>query len=102
MRNLRQITEADWAGWVLSTAVLHGWTVHEEFDATRVNSGWPSIVALRGPRMVVAKLKPEGGAVTQAQQRWLDQFEEIARACDAVSVHVWRPSDEAAVLEVLV
>lgn len=95
-------TEAHWAGWVLSTAVLHGWTVHTEYEAERANSGWPSLVMLRGPRMVVAKIKAERGEVTKAQQQWIDQFAEVAGASNgAVSAHVWRPADRDEVLEVL-
>lgn len=102
MATIQLPTEAHWAGWVLSTAVLHGWAVHEEYDATRVNSGWPTLVLLRGPRMVVAKIKAEKGEVTRAQQQWLDQFAEVAATSDgAICVHLWRPADEASVRECL-
>lgn len=95
-------TEAHWAGWVLSTAVLHNWTVHEEYDAARANSGWPTLVLLRGPRMVVAKIKAERGEVTRAQQEWLDRFAEVGAKSDgAICVHLWRPSDEASVVKCL-
>lgn len=99
---LRQITETDFTGWVLSTAVMHGWTHHSEHEATRANSGWPTLILLRDNRMVVAKLKAEQGAVTAAQQRWIDQFAEVAAASDgAMSVFVWRPADRDEVLAVL-
>jgi hypothetical protein len=101
-RELAQITEADWVGWVKSTAVLHGWSVFDSTDVQRANAGWPGLVFVRDDQMVIAKLKAERGQLTQAQQSWIDDLSKVAAASGgAVLVCVWRPSDESEVQDVL-
>lgn len=90
---LSAIAEADWVGWVVSTAVMHGWVVVNTADSRRANAGWPVFVAVRDGRMVIAQLKGEAAKVTTAQQRWLDELDKVAVASDgALTVGLWRPS----------
>jgi hypothetical protein len=99
---LKQITEADWHGFVVSFATMMGWSTYHTYDSRRSNAGWPDLVCVRGDRLVIAELKAEGGKVTAAQQAWIDALTAVAEASGkAVSVHLWRPSDEAEVREVL-
>ncbi len=53
------------------------------------SSGWPDLVMLRGPRIVVAELKTdrERSRVSEAQKQWLEAFEAAgAQVC------LWTPS----------
>lgn len=95
------ITEADWQGFVTSYAALRGWAVYHTYDSRRSAAGFPDLVMLRGGRLVVAELKSAKGKTTPAQRRWLDAFGEVAAVADTVEVYCWRPTDEAAVIEVL-
>lgn len=98
----KEITERDWQGFVVSYASLMGWSTFHVYDSRRSNSGWPDLVCVRGDRMVIAELKAEGGKVTAAQQGWIDALSVVADASGkAVSVHVWRPSAETEVRQVL-
>lgn len=99
---LKSITEAEWQGFVASYAQLNGWTVFHVFDSRRSNAGWPDLTCVRDGRVVFAELKSESGKVTQAQQWWVDELGKVAAASDgAVEAHIWRPSDENTVREVL-
>ena len=83
---------------IVSYARKHGWRVMH-VDTARTGGhwttatvydgkGWPDLVMLRGPRLVVAELKAPTGKVTPEQTAWLDAFEDIG-----AEVHVWRESD---------
>lgn len=48
--------------------------------------GFPDIVAVRGPRLLVAELKSDKGTFRDGQQEWLDAFANLG-----AEVFVWRP-----------
>ena len=54
-------------------------------------AGFPDLILVRPPRLVVAELKSVRGPVTARQQLWLD---DVA-AVPGIEVHVWRPDDWA-------
>lgn len=58
--------------------------------------GFPDLVLVRPPRLVVAELKTDRGSLTEAQKLWLLGF----AGCDA-EVYVWRPADLEAIAEIL-
>jgi len=60
------------------------------------DSGWPDVVAIRGPRIVVAEIKVAKGRVEVAQQAWLDGW--LAAGAE---VYVWRAADLDVIREVL-
>jgi hypothetical protein len=62
----------------------------------RNDAGFPDLVLVRRPRVIVAELKAEGEKPTRLQRAWLDEF----AACGIPSF-VWHPSDFEAVKEVL-
>jgi hypothetical protein len=90
------ITEKQWQANVETIARLHGWMAYHTFDSRKSSPGFPDLVMLRGPRLVVAELKTERGRVGLAQRRWLDAFRR-----SGAEVFVWRPSDIQAVERVL-
>lgn len=61
-------------------------------------AGWPDLILVRPPRMVVAELKSEIGKLSPDQDAWLSDL----AAC-GIDVHVWRPAnlDDGSILEVL-
>lgn len=101
-------TEAEFQGWVLDAARMHGWrTAH--FRAARTGSGgWATPVAGDGagfPDLVLAhphqgvlfiELKTRRGRLTPAQQVWGDTLTRAGAAW-----YVWRPQDRDTVLRVL-
>jgi len=50
--------------------------------------GFPDIVAIRGPRILVAELKTDKGRIGPGQEAWLDAF-HVAGA----EAYLWRPRD---------
>jgi hypothetical protein len=92
--------EEHWLTWVVDYAVRVARPPWERHYHTRnskgSDSGFPDLVLLRPPRLVVAELKTETGRVTVAQWAWLDDF----AACGAES-YVWRPSDRAEIERIL-
>lgn len=100
------VTEAAFTAQVLDAARIFRWrTAH--FRPARTATGWrtpvagdgvgfPDLVLLRGPRLVVAELKSAHGTLGPGQQEWLDAFQAAG-----AEIHIWRPGDLDYAIEVL-
>jgi hypothetical protein len=91
--------EAHWLGWVTDYATRVArppWRRYHTLNSKGSDPGFPDLVLIRPPRLVVAECKTERGRVTIAQWAWLDDF----AACGAES-YVWRPSDRAEIERIL-
>lgn len=93
------MTEAELQALVLDAARLLGWRV-AHFRPARTSHGWrtpvagdgagfPDLVMLRSPRLVIAELKAERGRLTDAQHAWLDAWRNVP----AAEVHIVRPAN---------
>jgi hypothetical protein len=96
--------------WVIRRADARGWCgFHVRYSEGAVRGihtpahhdhldgyGWPDWVFIRGKQILFRELKSRRGAVRGPQRRWLDAL-KIA-GCDA---RVWRPTDEALILDEL-
>jgi hypothetical protein len=71
----------------------HGWATPVQGDGR----GWPDVLLVRPPRIVVAELKVGGGRVSDDQRVWLEQLEQ----CPGVEVFTWRPKDLDVIARVL-
>lgn len=100
------MSEAAFQRRVIDTARLYGWRVHHARPA-RTAQGWRTPVtgdagyvdltmARRG-RLLLVELKAELGRLRPEQQVWLDEL----RTVPGLEIHVWRPSDWDAAIEVL-
>lgn len=85
------IDESSWLAYVTDYAtcvVRPPWLRYHTLRSKGSDAGFPDLVLLRPPRMIVAELKTDRGNVTEAQTMWLDAFSR----CGA-EVYVWRPRD---------
>jgi hypothetical protein len=93
------VTEAELQNLVIETAQVLRWRV-AHFRPARTSQGWrtpvqadgkgfPDLVLVRGPRLVVAELKSATGRLTDDQRVWLGDFDAVP----GVEVHVVRPAD---------
>ena len=87
-----EIREKDWQATVVEYARMQGWQVHYTTQPQRSPSGWPDLVLIRPPELVIAELKTEFRHPTPEQQRTIDML----LAC-GIETHVWRPSQWPAV-----
>jgi hypothetical protein len=105
-------SEAAWQKQVVAGAEALGWHVFHDsatnaprkckscgaWSSVKRNvRGFPDLLLLRGPRLIVAELKDEYGTVSDEQQAWLDWF----RAIPGVEVFTWRPRDSDSVTRTL-
>jgi glycine/D-amino acid oxidase-like deaminating enzyme len=86
------LTEADWQELVVQYARLQGWWAFHPYDSRKSQAGWPDLVLLRPPELVIVELKSQRGKVTQEQERVLAMLAECG-----VEAHLWRPADESEV-----
>lgn len=86
------LNEEQWQGLVTQYARLHGWQVFHHLDSRGTEAGWPDLVLIRPPELVIVELKSERGKVTAAQQSTID-----ALGVCGIETGVWRPGNEAEV-----
>lgn len=89
---LPAISEKAWQDQLVQLATLYGWKHYHPFDSRRSVAGWPDLVLVRPPELLIVELKTDHGRVRPNQQEWLD-----ALAACGVEVDVWRPRDFEAV-----
>jgi hypothetical protein len=82
------VNEAAWQQQVIDLATLYGWEHYHSFDSRRSVPGWPDLVLVRPPELVIVELKTDTGRLTAPQRNWL----ALLSGCGA-ETHVWRPSD---------
>ena len=93
-----RLTEAAFQRQVLDLAKLCGWRTYHTHDSRRSQPGFPDIVLVNPKRRhtLFVELKTDVGRVTAAQQAWID---DLRRA--GANVHLWRPADWTAIVEIL-
>jgi len=95
---VRSMTERELLDAVVEIAARLGWLVHHDRPAANRRGQWathiqgdpgfPDLILVRPPRIVVAELKRERGVITPQQRAWLE-----ALASCGIEVHVWKPTD---------
>jgi len=98
------LSEAEWQRQVVQLARSLGWRSYHTMAARRkkgwttpvTSRGFPDLLLIRPPRIVVAELKTETGVATDEQQEWLSLFS----AC-GVEAYLWRPTDLEQIAHVL-
>lgn len=100
------ITEAQFTRMVLRLAWLFGWrSAHFRPGRTKRGwrtavmgdgAGWPDLLLLRGPRLVVAELKVGRRKPTPAQLAWLEAFGAVG-----AEAYLWHPGDWGEIEKVL-
>jgi VRR-NUC domain len=79
---------------VLQLAQLYGWRAYHTLNSKGSEPGFPDLVLVRPPELLVVELKTDKGRVRPAQREWLDALElGAAAAGGTVRVDVWRPCD---------
>ncbi|RPH73807.1 hypothetical protein EHM76_04845, partial [bacterium] len=74
--NAAPSTERAWQEQVLTIARYYGWWTYHTYDARRSEPGFPDLVLIRPPRLMMVELKTNTGRVTKAQQAVLDLLNE--------------------------
>jgi len=88
-RRLRSILEKDFQAQIIELAGLAGWRlIYHTHDSRRSTAGFPDLVMMRPPEILVLEVKREKGRLTPEQGEWIDGF----RAC-GIEAHVVRPSE---------
>ena len=68
---IRANTEARFQRVVVEFATLHGWLLHHQYDARRLQPGVPDLMLVRGTRLVFTELKVGSNTTSAFQDLWL-------------------------------
>jgi hypothetical protein len=82
---------------VVRMARMYGWRVYFTWKSVNSPEGWPDLVLVKPPRLLIWELKTESGKVTPAQSETLT----LLGGCTDLSVRVVRPSMWPTVMEEL-
>lgn len=88
--------ERDFLQAVIDAAKLLGWAAYHVHDSRHSAAGFPDLVLIHPPRLVVAELKRDGEEPTAAQSAWLEAFTRCG-----VDAYLWRPADWPAIRVIL-
>ena len=78
---------------VVALAERGGWEAFHVYDSRRSAAGFPDLVLVRPPVLILAELKTDTGRTTPAQDEWL----ELLGRVPGVRVRLWRPALWAAI-----
>ncbi len=70
---------------VIALAEREGWEPYHTFNSKRSHPGWPDLVLVKPPVLILAELKTDTGRTTAEQDRWL----ELLRGVPGVRVRLW-------------
>lgn len=89
-RGARGPSEKVFSGQVVQYLRLMGWRVFHSWISIRSEPGFPDLIAVRPPRLVVIETKALRGKVTAAQHEWLTLFAGVP----GVETFVLRPAEQ--------
>ncbi len=85
-----KLSENAFQAQVVHLAKLLGWEgVYHTFDSRRSAFGFPDLVLVRPPRVLLIEVKGDGGNLTAEQAEW----QEWLRECPGVETWVLWPED---------
>lgn len=82
-------SEEEFQASVIDEARRQGWEPYHTFNSKRSVPGFPDLVLIRGPVLIVAELKVKKNKPTAAQEKWLALFAGVP----GVRVFRWRPEN---------
>lgn len=91
------MNEAQWRRDVLRLAQTAGWAYWYTHYSPYSTPGWPDLVLVRPPVVLLAELKGSRGRYRAGQEAARDLLER----CERVEYHLWRPDHEPEVLATL-
>ena len=83
-----KLSEKQFLGMVIDFAKLKRFFVYHTHRSDRSVAGFPDLVLIRPPTIIVAELKVGRNRPTAEQNLWLNLFEECG-----VPAYVWTPND---------
>lgn len=99
-------TEKEFKSWVIDAARLTGWR-YAHFLMAKTKRGWrtpqegdlgfPDMVLLKPPRLILAELKVPPNRPSDGQQEWLAQLDRVP----GVESYLWMPADRERILDTL-
>jgi hypothetical protein len=91
------VTEAELQQLLTDAADMHGWLVFHDNDSRRNVAGFPDLVLVKPPRVVLLELKSEVGRIRPEQHVWMDALSR----CDTVASAIVRPEHLDTILDYL-
>jgi len=93
-------TEARLLREVRRAARRNGWADYHAAISIGAPAGFPDLVLVRPPVIIVAELKSARGRLSSSQRDWLERFEQCSIP-GRVETYIWRPGDWPDIVRIL-
>ena len=90
------LTEKEFQAQLVDLAKTLGFRCYHPWLSIRSERGWPDLALFKPGRFLLAELKTDKGKVSDRQTEMLADLKAAG-----VEVHLWRPADFDAIVEVL-
>lgn len=100
------MTEADFLNQIIELAHLYQWRVQHVRPAwsnkgwrspIQGDSGFPDLVLMKPPRVILAEVKSNKGRLSPEQRDWVTALD----ICPGVETYIWRPRMWDDIVEIL-
>jgi len=91
------MTEAEFQGWIVRLAQGYGWQrdlIYHTHDSSKSQGGFPDLVLVKPPRILLWELKSMRGRVSPAQEKWVAAFRECGMEAAILYPCDWRKVEE--------
>ena len=91
------MTEAEFQAWIVRLAIGHGWQrelIYHTHDSSKSQRGFPDLVLVKPPRILLWELKSMRGRVSEAQEKWVTAFKECGMEAAILYPCDWRKAEE--------
>ena len=93
-------TEARLLREVRRAARQNGWADYHPAISMGSPAGFPDLVLVRPPVIIIAELKSERGRLSPSQRAWLERFQQCSIP-GRIEACIWRPGDWPDILRIL-
>jgi len=93
-------TEARLLREVRKAARRNGWADYHTAISMGAPAGFPDLVLVRPPVIIIAELKSARGRLSSSQRAWLERFQQCSIP-GRIETYIWRPNDWPDILRIL-
>ena len=93
-------TEARLLREVRRAARRNGWADYHAAISMGAPAGFPDLVLVRPPVIIIAELKSARGRLSSSQRAWLERFQQCS-VPGRIQTYIWRPNDWTDILRIL-
>ncbi len=86
--NVNRISEKEFQKQVIDLARIYHWDYYHTFYSLKSQRGYPDLILIKPPNLLVVELKANYGKLSVFQEKWLKLFGDCG-----VETYCWKPDN---------